>query len=57
MLFMKFLDMHTKFKPKNETKLTDSLPEIYDLPINVINNAIFYQKEMINSFKVGSNNL
>lgn len=49
---MNILDIHTKFKPKNETKLTDSLPEIYDLPINVINNAIFYQKEMINSFKV-----
>ncbi len=46
-----FVDVHTKFKPINESKFTDSLPEIYDLPINVVNNAIFYQKELIDNRK------
>lgn len=36
-----------------QTEITNQIPEIHDLPINVVNNILYYQKDVIELYKNG----
>ncbi|CAD8111524.1 unnamed protein product [Paramecium sonneborni] len=43
-------DKYTRWHNVKKTELHEGLPEVYDIPINVVNNVLYWQKEMIEKY-------